>query len=57
MLFGLNGLTGRTKLGYRNWTGQWDPTQAGHLLHEFIETGFIRSLFAVELGNEIYGWV
>ena len=51
VIFGLNGLVGRTKNEpYWNYTGDWDATQAQKLL---IEWG--NGLFAVELGNEIAG--
>ena len=33
-----------------------DSSQAEALLEEFKETGLSKSLFAVELGNEIYGY-
>ena len=33
-----------------------DSSQAENLLEEFKETGLSKSLFAVELGNEIYGF-
>ena len=50
-------IIGRKHEGNRNWTGNWDPTQASNLINEFIQTGMIKSIFALELGNEIYGSV
>ena len=33
-----------------------DSSQAENLIEEFKETGLSKSLFAVELANEIYGF-
>ena len=44
----------REYCSYPVW-GQWDPTQAKHLLDEMKETGFIDEIWGFELGNEIYG--
>jgi len=55
IILGLNGLIGRKQVGYTNWTGQWDSTEAEMLFEEFRLTGMFNNIFAVELGNEIYG--
>jgi len=55
IIFGLNGLIGRTQTGRTDWSGQWDPKQAKKLFDEMIETGFIDQIWGIELGNEIYG--
>jgi heparanase len=54
VIFGLNGLLGRTRVQGKQWTGQWNPEQARALL-KYTKDNEI-SVYAWELGNELGGW-
>ncbi|CAG5080627.1 Oidioi.mRNA.OKI2018_I69.PAR.g9666.t1.cds [Oikopleura dioica] len=55
VLWGVNAMEGRTQTGSTNWTGDWNSTQFHHMLEDWIEEGYMKNIFAFELGNEIYG--
>jgi heparanase 1 len=54
LVFGLNGLAGRTHVQGTQWTGQWDSSNARQLLQFTKDEGI--DVMAWELGNELGGW-
>ena len=54
LVFGLNELKGRTHVQGKEWTGDWDPSNAKSLLTYTKEKGL--PVYAWELGNELGGW-
>ncbi len=54
LVFGLNGLKGRTHVDEKQWTGNWDPSNTRSLLTYTKEAGL--PVYAWELGNELGGW-
>jgi heparanase len=54
LVFGLSGLRGRTQVEGKQWTGEWDPSNARALLNYTKSAGL--PVYAWELGNELGGW-
>lgn len=54
LVFGLNGLRGRTHVEGKKWTGAWDPSNTKSLLEYTKENDL--PIYAWELGNELGGW-
>ena len=55
IIFGVNALYGRHEANGKNWTGEWNSTNAVELITEWSQDPYKQSLFGLEYGNELCG--
>ena len=48
-------MVGRKQTGNTSWTGSWNSSETESMLESWIKQKRMRNIFALELGNEIYG--